>query len=160
MPQKTLKNKITKILIILSVGILVFMSPFVIIPTFLWLLNILIPTITQEKIKDISVLISKHGYKLSDYTNYFILLLQVVVTSVFSYALWKSSSRSNELAERIDEKEDNKEKGLVRENALIVYYDLILGLKDLAKLHESIIIKHDYKICSGTYVPQRTFVLL
>lgn len=141
MSHKKGTNKLLNSFIILLLSAIIFLSPFIIIPTFLWIFNIFVPTVPQEKIKNITVFISEYGLKLDEYLYFFILFIQLVTTAVFSYVLWKTSLRSNELSEKIDEKDDNREKGLVRENALIVYYDLTLGLKDLAKLYESRIVK-------------------
>ena len=61
--------------------------------------------------------------------------LVIEVTAIFSYVLWKSSERNNNLSEQIKKKEDNRDNEIVRENALIVYFDLLMGLDDLRKLY-------------------------
>ncbi|MFL0194418.1 hypothetical protein ACJDU8_02355 [Clostridium sp. WILCCON 0269] len=78
--------------------------------------------------------------KLSETIYYLICTYTLIVTAIFSWAILQSSIESNKLAKEIKNKEDNKENEVIRENALIVYYDLILGIKDLRKLYVSRII--------------------
>jgi hypothetical protein len=72
---------------------------------------------------------------IGDYIYWYSCFLLIEVTTIFSYVLWKSSEKSNNLAEEIKKREDNKDKEYVRENALIVYFDLLIGLDDLRKLY-------------------------
>lgn len=87
-------------------------------------------------------LILKWIYNFSNtFERYLIPLLEIFVTAFFSYILWQTSVKSNKLAETINrttnEKEESLEREKVKENALIVYYDLTLGIQDLMKLYVS-----------------------
>lgn len=77
---------------------------------------------------------------LSEIIYYLICTYTLVITGIFSWAILQSSIKSNKLAEELKNKEDNKENESIRESALIVYYDLFLGIKDLNNLYLSRII--------------------
>ncbi len=77
---------------------------------------------------------------LSEIIYYLICTYTLFITGIFSWAILQSSIKSNKLAEELKNKEDNKENESVRESALIVYYDLSLGIKDLNTLYLSRII--------------------
>lgn len=72
---------------------------------------------------------------VGDYIYWYGSYLMIIVTAIFSYVLWKSSERSNKLAEEIKNREDNRDNEIIRENALIVYFDIFMGLDDLRKLY-------------------------
>jgi antitoxin component YwqK of YwqJK toxin-antitoxin module len=83
----------------------------------------------------------EYVFRLNDYLILFVYFLQAITTSLFSYFIWKTSVKSNEISEQLKEREDNKDNADIKENALIVYYDLLLGLNDLKKLHDKYILK-------------------
>lgn len=89
-----------------------------------------------EKIKTNEIVINFTPIELGDYIDWYGSYLMIAVTAIFSYVLWKSSERSNKLAEEINNKEDRRDNEIVRENALIVYFDLLMGLDDLRKLYQ------------------------
>jgi antitoxin component YwqK of YwqJK toxin-antitoxin module len=89
--------------------------------------------------------------KLSEIINYLISAYTLIATVVFSWAVLQSSIKSNILAEEIKNREDNKDYELVRESALIVYYDLLLGVKDLMSLYVSKIIN------KGNPIPRKIY---
>lgn len=72
---------------------------------------------------------------IGDYIYWYSCFLVIEVTAIFSYVLWKSSEKNNYLSEQIKKREDNRDNEIVRENALIVYFDLLMGLDDLRKLY-------------------------
>ncbi|WP_432664502.1 hypothetical protein R9X47_28735 [Wukongibacter baidiensis] len=73
--------------------------------------------------------------EIGDLIYYFATGLSIGITSIFSYMIYKASAKSNNLAEEIKRKEENRDREIVRENALILYYDLLLGLNDLKNLY-------------------------
>ncbi|MBF8983986.1 hypothetical protein IZY60_10580 [Lutibacter sp. B2] len=78
--------------------------------------------------------------KLGEYLYYYISVVGIEITGVLSYALLETSKKSNQLSQDINKKEEKKDEEKIRESALIVYYDLLLGLKDLKSLYISRII--------------------
>lgn len=92
------------------------------------------------------------------YFYYFIYLLTIISTSIFSYFIYRSSDKSYKLTEKINDRNSIKENEAIRENALIVYYDLILGLKDIIKLYTGLKLnKLDSEYRLNDYIPKRMF---
>lgn len=56
-------------------------------------------------------------------------------TSLFSWLVWKVSKRSLIVSQQLQELENNRDKEIVRENALIVYYDLQRGISNLRNIY-------------------------
>jgi len=73
--------------------------------------------------------------QIKEFLSSFAGFMQAVVTAIFSYYLINTANKSNKLANTLIQLEKNKEKGIIRENALIVYYDLLLGLIDVTNLY-------------------------
>lgn len=80
---------------------------------------------------------------LSEIIYYLICIYTLIITGIFSWVIWQTSKKSNQLAEEIKIKEENRDKENVRENALIIYYDLTLAFEDLRKLFISRIINKE-----------------
>ncbi len=135
-----LKNKHMWLLIVISL-----LGAFILFPITIWILKLLIfiGNLLPELGNTIWIKTNGYIFDLNDYFNFFTVFLQIIVTSIFSYFIWKSSQRSNKLSEEIKEKEENRDKEFIRENALIVYYDLSLGLKNLLKLYNSRILNEE-----------------
>ncbi|MDU1443137.1 MAG: hypothetical protein E6916_06435 [Clostridium cochlearium] len=53
------------------------------------------------------------------------------VTGILSWALLKTSKKSNELSEAIKAKEDNRDNEKVKKSAMIIYYDLLSNVRIL-----------------------------
>ncbi|KYH32227.1 hypothetical protein CLTEP_22710 [Clostridium tepidiprofundi DSM 19306] len=123
-------------------AILVFFCPFVLISISIAIikLNFLVVSLIPVHWNTVWIETEGYSFKLNDYLVLFIYFLQTVVTALFSYFIWKTSIKSNEISEELRKKDENKEKSYLKENALIVYYDLLLGLKDLKNLYEGRII--------------------
>ncbi|CAM4101437.1 hypothetical protein BAQ48_00045 [Bacillus luti] len=56
-------------------------------------------------------------------------------TSLFSWLVWKVSKGSLIVSQQLQELENNRDKEIVRENALIVYYDLQRGISNLRNIY-------------------------
>lgn len=74
---------------------------------------------------------------LSETINYTIASYAAIVTSIFSYVVWKTSVQSYKVAEAVKDLETNRDEEATRENALIIYYDLLSGLNNLLELYIS-----------------------
>ncbi|MCU5408661.1 hypothetical protein OCA16_29480 [Bacillus cereus] len=61
-------------------------------------------------------------------------------TSLFSWLVWKVSKRSLVVSQQLQELENNRDEELIRENALIVYYDLQRGISNLRDLYISYVL--------------------
>lgn len=120
---------------------LVMIAPFIfLIPLSL----IVFLSLLNKNILHLSLNISK-----SDYIYYYIYTLTIIVSGTLSYMVYKVTTRSNNIAEEnaklsqktielqqfLVEKENNRDKQRIKESALIVYYDLYLGLRDIKKLY-------------------------
>lgn len=81
--------------------------------------------------------------KLGEYLYYYISIVAIEVTGLLSYAIWKTSVKSNELSNEIVKKEELRDKEIIRESALIVYYDLITNINILRKQYIKYIRKGD-----------------
>jgi len=79
--------------------------------------------------------------KLGEYLFYYISVVGIEVTGLLSAAIWKTSMESNKLWEDISNKEENKDKEVIRESALIVYYDLISNISILKMLYSAQMLK-------------------
>ncbi|MCU5599834.1 toxin-antitoxin system YwqK family antitoxin [Bacillus wiedmannii] len=62
-------------------------------------------------------------------------------TTFFSYLVWKVSERNFLVSEQLKDLENNRDEEIVRENALIVYYDLQRGISNLRDLYISYVLK-------------------
>lgn len=122
-------------LFILIILIICFVSPYALFNLVICIFKIISNLSIGEP--DFLILTNNYKFDIKDYANFFFLLMQVVVTGFFSYFLWETALKSNKLSEQIKEKEDKKEENTLRENALIVYYDLRLGINDLVKLYDA-----------------------
>lgn len=87
--------------------------------------------------------VNPKGFELSlnEIMTLSIYFMQVLVTGVFSYYLWRSGEKSNDIAEELKNNEINKELSNIKENTLIVFYDLKSGLNNLKRLYEGIVLK-------------------
>ena len=56
-------------------------------------------------------------------------------TTFFSKLVWKVSERSLLVSQQLQELEKNRDEEIVRENALIVYYDLQRGISNLREIY-------------------------
>lgn len=79
--------------------------------------------------------------RLGDYVYYYISVVGIEVTGLLSYAIWRASMESNKLWQDISNKEENKDKEIVRESALIVYYDLVSNISILKMLYSTQMLK-------------------
>ncbi len=79
--------------------------------------------------------------KLGEYVYYYISVVGIEVTGLLSYAIWKASIESNKLWQDMSNKEENKDKEIVRESALIVYYDLVSNISILKMLYSTQMLK-------------------
>lgn len=73
----------------------------------------------------------KSVLNFGDYINYVLIIVTIEVTAIFSFAIWKSSEENNELTQTISLRDANREFEIVRESALIIYYDLIINFEIL-----------------------------
>lgn len=62
-------------------------------------------------------------------------------TTFFSKLVWKVSERSLLVSQQLQELEKNRDEEIVRENALIVYYDLQRGILNLRDLYINCVLK-------------------
>lgn len=65
----------------------------------------------------------------------------LLATTFFSFLVWKVSTGSLEVSQQLKDLENNRDKEIVRENALIVYYDLQRGISNLRDLYISCLLK-------------------
>lgn len=78
---------------------------------------------------------------LSDVGTILLALYSIVTTAIFSYLVWKVSIRSFQVSNELKSLEENRDKEVVREQALIVYYDLQRGFSYLRDLYISTVNK-------------------
>lgn len=105
-------------------AILVFFCPFILINVSIVIirLNFFIASLIPATWNTIWIKTEGYSFELNDYLVLFIYFLQTAVTALFSYFIWKTSIKSNEISEELRKKDENKEKSYLKENALIVYY--------------------------------------
>jgi len=65
------------------------------------------------------------------------------ITAIFSYLVWKVSERSLEVSKDIKQLEETRDSEQVREQALIVYYDIQRGITYLRDLYISTVINKE-----------------
>ncbi|MDR4167154.1 hypothetical protein [Bacillus paranthracis] len=65
----------------------------------------------------------------------------LLATTFFSFLVWKVSTGSLQVSQQLKDLENNRDKEIVRENALIVYYDLQRGISNLRNLYISCLLK-------------------
>ncbi|MED3928362.1 hypothetical protein P4594_25275, partial [Priestia megaterium] len=75
----------------------------------------------------------------------------LITTAFFSYLVWKVSVGSFQVSKEIKSLEENRDKEIIREQALIVYYDLQRGFSYLRDLYVSTVLK------KGSPKPKRLF---
>jgi len=63
----------------------------------------------------------------NEYLTIYFCIINIILTSVFSYLVWKTSDKLTQLEAKRDD-------CYIIENATIIYYDLVLGFSNLAKL--------------------------
>ena len=71
-------------------------------------------------------------------------LYSIITTAIFSYLVWKVSIGSFQVSKELKNLEENRDKEVVREQALIVYYDLQRGFSYLRDLYISTVKKGIY----------------
>ena len=135
----------------LIVMLIIFIIPFGLIFILTILINIgtwIMPVSLgdgSEKIQGFKLIIDLNkDLGVGDYIYYYATILGIIVTGILSYEIWKTSVKSNKLASEIKLKEDNREREIVKENALIVYCELLFGLSDLKKLYLSMKIHNSF----------------
>lgn len=64
-------------------------------------------------------------------------LYSIIITAIFSYLVWQVSLGSFKVSKELKNLEENRDKEVVREQALIVYYDLQRGISYLRDLYIS-----------------------
>lgn len=65
----------------------------------------------------------------------------LLATTIFSFLVWRVSTGSLQVSQQLKDLEDNRDKEIVRENALIVYYDLQRGISNLRDIYISCLLK-------------------
>ncbi|OPA14913.1 hypothetical protein BHL21_18760 [Bacillus cereus] len=75
----------------------------------------------------------------------------IIITAYFSFLVWKVSKSSFQVSEDLKILEENRDKEAIREQALIVYYDLQRGFSYLRDLYISIVLQ------KGQANPKRLF---
>ncbi|HHD2752388.1 TPA: hypothetical protein ACOTG0_001166 [Clostridium perfringens] len=83
---------------------------------------------------------------IGDYLTCYVAILGIEVTAVFSYMLFKTSLKSNELAKAINDKEENRDKEIIKESAMIIYYDLRVKLDIIKNLYTKYFLHEDIEI--------------
>ncbi|MCU5490387.1 hypothetical protein OCA95_28870 [Bacillus cereus] len=68
-------------------------------------------------------------------------IYSLLATTFFSFLVWKVSTGSLQVSQQLKDLENNRDKEIVRENALIVYYDLQRGISNLRNLYISCLLK-------------------
>lgn len=68
-------------------------------------------------------------------------LYSIITTAIFSFLVWKVSIGSFQVSKELKSLEENRDKEVVREQALIVYYDLQRGISYLRHLYISTVKK-------------------
>lgn len=66
----------------------------------------------------------------------------LITTALFSYLVWRVSIESFRVSKELKNLEENRDKETIREQALIVYYDLQRGFSYIRNLHISTLIKN------------------
>ncbi|MGL4362451.1 MAG: hypothetical protein ACRCSG_04110 [Cellulosilyticaceae bacterium] len=84
--------------------------------------------------------------EVGDYLSYYITILGIEVTTIFSYMLYKTSVESNKLSKAINEKEEVRDREAIRESAVIIYYDLIAQLGILKMMYTKLVLKREVQI--------------
>ena len=67
--------------------------------------------------------------------EYYLTIINILVTTCLSYSLLKTSKESNNLSKKIDERENNRDEEKIRESALIVYYDILSKINIVRDLY-------------------------
>lgn len=75
---------------------------------------------------------------LSETIDYMVAGYSIVVTGIFSYVVWRTSVQSYEVAEAVKKLEENRDKEMIRQGALISYYELLTGFSNLRELFISV----------------------
>ena len=98
--------------------------------------------------------INAKGFELSlnEVMTLSIYFMQALITGIVSYYLWRSGEKSNAIAEELKNNEINRDLSNLKENTLIVFYDLKLGLSNLKKLYEGIVLE------KKNVMPKRIFL--
>lgn len=78
---------------------------------------------------------------LSEVIDYTVAGYSIIITGIFSYVLLKTSVRGYEVAEAVKSLEENRDKEIVRQNALIIYYELLTGYSNLRELYISVVLE-------------------
>ncbi|MHB9940523.1 hypothetical protein CF065_02535 [Clostridium sporogenes] len=96
---------------------------------------------------DLSFIIidTNSSISIGDYISYYFTIMALEVTGILSWALLKTSRKSNELSEAIKAKEDNRDNEKVKESAMIIYYDLLSNVRILKNLYVTLILNKETK---------------
>lgn len=77
-----------------------------------------------------------------DYVYYYIYFMTMIVNGILSYMIYKITKLNNDIStqslklqKKLADNELNREKSIIKENALIIYHDLHFGLTKFIKLY-------------------------
>lgn|GEM_PF-2867870 len=96
------------------------LASFIIIPLF----SVLTKEGAEFFKSDIITISLNKSIAIGDYIYYCIVIMGTIITLYFSWALLKTSERSNELSESIKQKEEKRDLELVQSSAAFIYLDL------------------------------------
>lgn len=94
----------------------------------------------------------QEAINIGDYISYYVAIVGIEVTVLFSYMLYRTSVTSNELSKSIIDKEENRDKEKTKESALIVYYNLLSNLSTLKMLYTKHILNNDLDVNTNIIV--------
>lgn len=80
---------------------------------------------------------------LSYIWTFLITIYGIGITALFSFLVWKVSERSLQVSKDIKQLEESRDSELIREQALIVYYDIQRGITYLRDLYISTVINKE-----------------
>jgi hypothetical protein len=113
--------------------------------------DLITPFIMIDKYRE-ALTITPEGFPTySEAIYYLICIYTMLTTGIFSYVIWKTGIKSNQLSEELKKREEDRDEKYIRENALIVYYDLITGFENIRQLFVSRIIDNNKPVPSRVF---------
>lgn len=119
--MKKLNSKMKLILI----GTALILAPIVFIVAGVFFVRIGFVIRDNLNLKSMFSVVYDNNFKLVDLVYWYVTTIGVGITAYFSYILFNVSKRSNEIADIMRKKEENRDKEDERENAIIVHYNII-----------------------------------
>lgn len=84
-----------------------------------------------------------YEFENQDYISALVSSLTLIITAFLSYSLLQTSKKSNALFERSEKKEEKKEKDNIKENVLVIFYELLFNLRIIRSMYEEKLINNN-----------------